>query len=111
MVCMYGMSDRVGLVHVINRQDGYLPSLPGAPTQRDCSEETVREIDIEVKKLLDDAHDDARAILTEHRDQLDLVAHELLKRESLNATEFNELIGQNRGSDKSEPTPALPVAP
>jgi cell division protease FtsH len=110
MVCMYGMSDRVGLVHVINRQDGYLPTVPGAPTQRDCSEETVREIDIEVKKLLDDAHDDARSILTEHRDQLDLVAQELLKRETLNATEFNELIGQTR-SDKSEPAPALPVAP
>jgi len=111
MVCMYGMSDRVGLVHVANRQDGYFPTFPGAPTQSDCSEETIREIDIEVRKLLDDAHEEARAILHKHRDQLDLVATELLKRENLNATEFNELIGQNRGSDKSEPAPALPVAP
>ncbi|HUE17997.1 MAG TPA: ATP-dependent zinc metalloprotease FtsH [Planctomycetaceae bacterium] len=111
MVCMYGMSDRVGLVHVANRQDGYLPTFPGAPTQRDCSEETIREIDIEVKKLLDDAHDDARAILNEHRDQLELVAQELLKRETLDATAFNELIGQHRGSDTTEPAPALPVAP
>jgi cell division protease FtsH len=116
MVCMYGMSDRVGLVHVSNRQDGYLPAIPGAPTQRDCSEETIREIDIEVKKILDDAHEDARSILTEHRDQLDLVAQELLKRETLDATAFNELIGQHRdsdksNSDKSEPAPALPVAP
>ena len=58
MVCMYGMSDRVGLVHVGNRQDGYFPMIPGAPTQSDCSEETIREIDLEVKKLLDDAHDE-----------------------------------------------------
>ena len=58
MVCMYGMSDRVGLVHVGDRQDGYLPAVPGTPPQSDCSEETIREIDIEVKKLLDDAHDD-----------------------------------------------------
>jgi cell division protease FtsH len=111
MVCMYGMSDRVGLVHVANRQDGYLPFMPGAPRQNDCSEETTREIDMEVKKLLDEAHDDARAILTKHRDQLDLVARELLKRETLNATEFNELIGQHHGSDESELAPALPVAP
>ena len=111
MVCMYGMSDRVGLVHVSSRQDGYLPAVPGAPTQRDCSEETIREIDMEVKKILDDAHEDARSILMEHRDQLDLVAEELLKRENLDATAFNELIGQHRDSDKSEPAPALPVAP
>jgi cell division protease FtsH len=111
MVCMYGMSDRVGLVHVGTRQDGYLPTVPGAPTQSDCSEETIREIDIEVKRLLDQAHEDARSILTQHRDQLDLVSEELLKRETLNATEFNELLDQNRNSDKSEPAPALPVAP
>ena len=71
---------------------------------------------MEVKKILDDAHDDARSILTEHRDQLDLVAQELLKRETLDAAAFNELIGQHRdsdksNSDKSEPAPALPVAP
>jgi cell division protease FtsH len=113
MVCMYGMSDSVGLVHCVNRQDGYLPLIGGAPTQRDCSEETAREIDIEVKKLLDNAHDDALSILTEHRDQLDLVAQELLKRETLDAEAFNQLIGQCRGSDKSEShqAPALPVAP
>ena len=34
MVCMYGMSDRVGLVHVANRQDGYLPAVPGADAAR-----------------------------------------------------------------------------
>jgi cell division protease FtsH len=87
--------------------------VPGASTQRDCSEETAREIDVEVKKLLDDAHDDARSILTEHRDQLDLVAQELLKRETLDAAAFNELIGQCGGSEKSDAqhAPALPVAP
>jgi len=113
MVCMYGMSDRVGLVHCVNRPDGFLPPIPGAPTQRDCSEETLREIDVEVKKLLDDAHDEALSILREHRDQLDLVAQELLKRETLDAQGFNELIGQHRGSDKSDShhVPAIPVAP
>jgi cell division protease FtsH len=66
-----------------------------------------------VKKLLDNAHDDALSILTEHRDQLDLVAQELLKRETLDAEAFNQLIGQHGDSDKTEPhrTPALPVAP
>jgi cell division protease FtsH len=93
MVCMYGMSERVGLLHVAGRQDGYLPTVPGTPSQRDCSEETARLIDVEVKKLLDDAHQSARRILREHRHQLDLVANELLKRETLDGAAFNALLG------------------
>jgi cell division protease FtsH len=93
MVCMYGMSERVGLMHVAGRQDGFLPTVPGTLPQRDCSEETARLIDVEVKKLLDDAHQSAQRILREHRDQLDLVANELLKRETLDGAAFNALLG------------------
>jgi cell division protease FtsH len=108
MVCMYGMSERVGLLHVGGRQDGYLPVAPGTPQQRDCSEETARLIDAEVKKLLDDAHQSARTILKEHRDQLDLVAGELLKRETLDATAFNALIGLPAPVDRPVRAPAPP---
>ncbi len=93
MVCMYGMSERIGLMHVAGRQDGFLPTVPGTLPQRDCSEETARLIDVEVKKLLDDAHQSAQRILREHRDQLDLVANELLKRETLDGAAFNALLG------------------
>src|SRR5580700_1798626 len=93
MVCMYGMSEQVGLLHIAGRQDGYLPTAPGTLPQRDCSEETARLIDVEVKKLLDDAHQSAQRILREHRDQLDLVANELLKRETLDGAAFNALLG------------------
>jgi cell division protease FtsH len=106
MVCMYGMSERLGLLHVAGRQDGFLPTVPGSSQQRDCSEETARIIDAEVKKLLDDAHDAARAILKEHRDQLDLVARELLKRETLDAAAFNALIGLPAPTDRPVRAPA-----
>jgi cell division protease FtsH len=113
MVCMYGMSERVGLVHLGIRQDGYLPTAPGTPPQRDCSEETAQVIDSEVKKLLDNAHDSARAILKEHREQLDLVAGELLKRETLDAAAFNALIGLPAPVDRPvrAPEPIDSVAP
>jgi cell division protease FtsH len=107
MVCMYGMSEQVGLVHLGTRQDGYLPTAPGTPPQRDCSEETARVIDSEVKKLLDDAHESARAILKEHREQLDLVAGELLKRETLDAAAFNALIGLPAPVDRPIRAPEL----
>jgi cell division protease FtsH len=94
MVCMFGMSDRIGLVHCGQRQNPFfLTGAPEQPIQRDCSEETARQIDEEVKKLLDQAYSEARQILTEHRDHLDRVAAELLKKETLDAQAFNDLIG------------------
>jgi cell division protease FtsH len=113
MVCMYGMSERVGLLHITGRQDGYLPAGPGSTTQLDCSEDTARLIDAEVKKLLDDAHQSARVILKEHRDQLELVAHELLKRETLDGVAFNALIGHPNPPDRPvrAPEPIDSIAP
>src|SRR5438309_2592107 len=93
MVCLFGMSDSVGLVRCAQRQNGiYVPGLDGT-FQRDCSERTAQDIDQEVKKILDQAYAEARNILIEHRDQLELVAKELLQKETLDAQAFNRLIG------------------
>jgi cell division protease FtsH len=94
MVCMYGMSETIGLVHCGQRENPFFPSGADGSIQRDCSEQTAREVDIEVKKLLDAAHKEARKILTEHRDQLELVTQELLKHETLDAEMFTRLIGR-----------------
>jgi cell division protease FtsH len=94
MVCMFGMSDSIGLVHVGQRENPFYPPSQDGSIQRDCSEQTAREVDLEVKKLLDSAHAEARAILIEHRDQLELVAQELLKHETIDAETFNRLLGR-----------------
>jgi cell division protease FtsH len=62
--------------------------------QRDCSEETAHAIDEEVRRMLDTAYAESKKILQQHRDQLDLVAGELLKRETLDAETFKNLISQ-----------------
>jgi cell division protease FtsH len=100
MVCMYGMSERVGLVHVGQRQGPIFLTQVDGEMQRDCSEATAREIDMEVKRILDEQYAQAKRILTDHRDKLDLIARELLVRETLDATQFNALLGG----------PKLPVA-
>jgi cell division protease FtsH len=92
MVCMYGMSESVGLVHCGQRQSPYYLAAPGEGFQRDCSEETARQIDAEVKGLLDKAYEEARAILAEHRNDLERVAQELLRRETLDGTAFQALL-------------------
>ena len=62
--------------------------------QRDCSEETARTIDEEVKNLLGVSYDRAKETLSSHRDQLELVTRELLKAESIDGPTFYRLIGK-----------------
>jgi cell division protease FtsH len=94
MVCVYGMGKSVGLVHCAQPMDPLLAVAGDGAMQRDCSEETAREIDEEVKTILDDAYAKAKQILQQHRGTLDLVADELLKRETIDAQTFKELIDQ-----------------
>jgi cell division protease FtsH len=93
MVALYGMSERVGLANCVQRQPAFLNSQE-FQLQRDCSEETAREIDEEVKKLLDQAYDQAKETLSAHRDQLERVAAELLKSESIDGPTFYRLVGR-----------------
>jgi len=94
MVALFGMSQSIGLAHVGQKQNPFLPSGQDGPVQHDCSEQTAREIDEEVKRLLDESYTSAKQILDAHRDQLDLVAQELLKWESLDESAFNSLLGK-----------------
>ena len=103
MVAVYGMSETIGLVSCVQRQSGFLDG----QMQRDCSEATARDIDEEVKVLLDHAYSQAKEILSAHRDQLEQIAAELLKKESLDAQEFYRLVGKEMPRAK-EPAPPLP---
>jgi cell division protease FtsH len=93
MVALYGMSDRIGLANCVQRQPTFLNGQE-FQLQRDCSEATAREIDEEVKKLLDQTYEQARDTLSAHRDQLENVAAELLKSESIDGPTFYRLVGR-----------------
>ena len=93
MVCAYGMNEKIGPIkygdfrsHVHIRFD--------APPVHESSEETAREIDIEVKKLIDEAHVRALQILNDNRDELEKLAQALLERETLSAQEVDVLLGR-----------------
>jgi cell division protease FtsH len=93
MVCLYGMSEKIGMANCAQRAPAYLPGQP-FQLQRDCSEQTAREIDEEVKKLLDNCYAEARDILSTHRSDLERVVGELLKRETLEGETLYQLIGK-----------------
>lgn len=93
MVAMYGMGQAVRLAHCARPGGPQFLSDGTTALERDCSEATAREIDQEVIETLDAAYDEARAILEKHRDQLDRAAQVLIERETLEGSEFYELLG------------------
>jgi len=91
MVTEYGMSSKLGAVRYgTEHGDPFLGRTMG--TQADYSHEVARDIDDEVRKLIEAAHDEAWAILTEHRDVLDVLAAELLEKETLHRAELEVIF-------------------
>lgn len=110
MVCVFGMSDKVGLANCAQRSPGLLDGLD-YPLQRDCSEQTASAIDDEVKKILDRAYAEAREILTLHRENHHQVMEELLKRETIEGQDLYQLLGQKMPRAKEAvPQPLTPAS-
>lgn len=71
--------------------------------QRDYSEAVAEQIDREVRKIVEDAYKQARALVKKHRKQLDLVAKKLLEVESINREEFEKLFPPPFGKKSGTP--------
>jgi cell division protease FtsH len=91
MVTEYGMSSKLGAVkYGTEHGDPFLGRTMG--TQADYSHEVARDIDDEVRKLIEAAHTEAWEILTEYRDVLDTLAGELLEKETLHRAELEGIF-------------------
>ena len=92
MVTEYGMSSKLGAVkYGTEHGDPFLGRTMG--NQADYSHEVARDIDDEVRKLIEAAHTEAWEILTEYRDVLDALAGELLEKETLHRPELEAIFG------------------
>jgi cell division protease FtsH len=91
MVIEYGMSDRIGLTSFNGHRRPRFLDIP-VEGQKSYSEETAREIDLEVKRILDEAHARAKDILIENRPALDRVAKRLLEVEVIDRAEMERLV-------------------
>ena len=74
--------------------------------QQNVSEETARKIDHEVRRLVDEGYEEAKRILTEQRDELEVLAQGLLEFETLTGEEIKDLLKGKRPvrEDPSEDT-------
>ena len=95
MVCEWGMSEKMGMVEYGEHED-YVFLGRDISRARDYSEATAEEIDREVRKLIDDAYDKAKELLTQHRDKLEAIAKGLLEYETLDGAQIREILEHGR---------------
>jgi cell division protease FtsH len=93
MVTQWGMSDRLGLLQLAPRENPYLNSPGGFAGSKPFSEETAQVIDTEMQKIIDESHEEAKRLLTLHRQELDALAEALVTRETLNEQEILVVTG------------------
>jgi len=99
MVTQYGMSERLGNIDYSNERETYLGSQGNGMS---ASPEMQRVIDEEVRRLVDEAYETAKRILTEKREDLERLAQGLLEYETLTGDEITRVIAGeklNRGDD------------
>lgn len=90
MVTEWGMSDKIGpLFYGPDQQETFLGY---APPSRLSSEQMANIIDEEVKRFVEEAHENAKRILTEHLDELHSIAGSLLEFETLSGDEIRGLL-------------------
>ena len=111
MVTEFGMSDALGAINYDGNKRARFLDIP-MPQERGLhGEDTARLIDAEIKRILTDAHDKARDILTKHRDKLETVTRRLLEIEVMEGDELRGLLGLPRSAhdaaDGKIPLPAI----
>jgi cell division protease FtsH len=95
MVTEYGMSATIGAVK-LGQSQGEVFLGRDMGHQRDYSEELAEKVDLEVRALIEQAHDEAYQVLTDNRDILDRLARELIEKETLDHNQLAEIFAEVR---------------
>jgi cell division protease FtsH len=97
MVCEWGMSD-LGPLSFGKKEEAIFLGREFAQHQ-DYSEETAREIDAEVRRIVDRAYKTAQEVISTNKSALDKIARRLLEKETLDGAEVNQILFEESGVD------------
>jgi cell division protease FtsH len=112
MVTEFGMSPRLGRMFYSESQRSPFLGAGGGGMMQDSihSEETLREIDLEVKRIVDESYRRAYEILKSQEEVLDHLSRDLFDKETMTAEEMHEIIGEHRDGPQIAPgTAAIPA--
>ena len=112
MICEFGMSEVLGPITFGRRQDAQVFLGRDIARDRNYSEEVAYSIDKEVRRLIEEAYTKTEQMLRENIDKLHLIAAALIERETLEASELEQLMQDGHITEKSteEPTAEPSVA-
>jgi len=106
MITQYGMSDKFGLIGLESIQHRYLDGR----AVMNCGQETASEIDKEVMRMLKAAYEEAKRLLSEHRNSLDKISDFLIEKETITGKEFMEIFRKVEGIEEGEKEPQERIA-
>jgi len=105
MVTRYGMSKGLGnLTYGVPHASRFL-KMPFASEEKNYSERTSEQIDVEVREIIDRLYSKVKTTLAERRNDLDSRAAVLIKKETLDRGELEQLLALPR--DATQPTPPV----
>ncbi len=91
MVMNYGMSDKLGMV-LYGEANEYVFLGRDMMRSKEYSEVTAQQIDVEIKRIIDEGYQTAKTIIETHRDKLELIANALLDHETLEGSQVVDII-------------------
>ncbi|MBL0058909.1 MAG: ATP-dependent zinc metalloprotease FtsH [Elusimicrobia bacterium] len=110
IVCEYGMSERLGPITYRKKSEELFLGRELGEGQN-YSDQTAQIIDEEVKRLIAEAQERVKTILTEHRPTLEALAKRLVEKEVLNGEEINALVEGRPPADPAVPPPSPRTEP
>ncbi len=111
MVKEYGMDEKLGRVYLESERRAQFLNLPAMAGERKYSEETAREIDQAIRKIIDEQYDRAKKILTERKDVLEEGAKLLLDKEKIEGKELEELMRRHGHEPQTKGPVDAPTPP
>lgn len=109
MVCEWGMSELGPLG--LSQEDQPIFIGKEIARHKDYSEQTAQRIDDEVRKILEVSLAQARSLLKEHRDQIEALTEELVRKETLNDAEVRTLLGFPPAPTGADHVPGIDESP
>jgi cell division protease FtsH len=106
MVMHWGMSDKLGNV-LYGDSSEYVFLGRDMMRAKEYSEQTAQEIDVEVKRIINEANNTAKDLINSNRDKLELIANALLEFETLDGSQVAEIVNTGKFTPPPLPPPQL----